>query len=342
MLAVGAVAQTATTNPVGFVKLTELAASDTIVSAPLERASEFQGKVSAISGSTITVQGSPAWTANQFLYAAGSQPETYMVRITSGARSGAYFTVLGNTTTALTIDLNGDSISTVVAGDTLSISPYWTLGTIFPASDAGVSFEASASALARKTELLFTSANAVGVNPSASAIYFFYNTAWRKVGSAVTTSFSDTAILPDSYFVVRNKTVGGSLTIVGSVLTSKAELGLTSLAAGAQDNLVAITRPVDVSLNDSGLISSGAFQASTSALSRKDQIYVFDNTVAATNKSATAIYYYLNNGWRKVGAAATTDFGTDLVFKAGAGVAIRKAANGVADKTVAWTNSATY
>lgn len=341
LLAVGAFAQTATTNPVGFVKLTELAASDTIVSAPLERASEFHGSVASVSGSTINVQGTTGWTADQFLYAAGTQPKTYFVRFISGTRAGAYFTVLGNTANALTIDLNGDSLSTVAAGDKLQITPYWTLGTIFPAADAGVSFEASTSAALRKTELLFPSLSAVGINPSASSIFYFYNSAWRKVGSAVTTSFNDAVVLPDSYFVLRNKSFSGNLTVIGTVLLTPIQIGLNSIVGGKQDNIVALARPVDVSLADSGLISSGAFHSSTSAALRKDELFVFDNSVAGVNKSASAIYYYYNGGWRKVGQPVTTDFGTTIVFKSGTGAIIRKAA-GTSTSTADWSNSATY
>ncbi len=342
LLAVGVFAQTATTDPVGFVKLTQLAGSDTIVSAPLERAPEFRGVVASVSGEIIAVQGTTGWTADQFLYSPSVQPKTYYVRFLSGARAGAYFTVLGNTTSALTIDLNGDSLSTVAAGDKLQITPYWTLGTIFPAADAGVSFEASTSTLSRKTELLFTAQNALGVNLAASSIFYFYNSSWRKVGVAVASSFDDAVILPDSYFVVRNKTRPGTLTVVGAVSMSPIEIGLTSLAAGQQDNLVALARPTEVSLDDSGLITSGAFVASTSPLSRKDQLYVFDNSATGTNKSATAIYYFYNNAWRKVGQPVTANFGAEQIFKAGTGVIVRKAANGVANATNAWLNNPTY
>lgn len=342
LLAVAAFAQTATTNPVGFVKLTAPAGSDTILAAPLERASEFQGLVSSISGGVITVQGSPAWTANQFLYAAGTQPKTYFVRFASGARSGSFFTVTGNAAGTLTVDLNGDSLSAVMAGDQLTLRPYFTLGTLFPAADAGVSFETSVSGLVRKTEILFPSQNLVGINPSASSTYFFFNGAWRKVGAAIATSFDDTVLLPDAYMIVRNKTVPGTLTCVGSVLMSNVQIGLNSYGAAAQDNIVAVSRPVDVTLNASGLISSGAFVPSASALLRKDELFVFDNTVVATNKSAAATYFYFNNGWRKVGQPVATDFGADTVFKAGTGVIIRKAANGSGAATVLWTNAATY
>jgi uncharacterized protein (TIGR02597 family) len=299
--------------------------------------------VSAVTGSTITVQGSPAWTANQFLYATGTQPKTYFVRFTSGARAGAYFTVLGNTASALTIDLNGDSLTTVIAGDRFQITPYWTIASIFPATDVGVSFEATTNLLSRKTEVFFLNQNLVGINPSATATFFYYNNAWRKAGSDIAISFNDSAlILPDSYFIVRNKTVPGTLTFVGTVLTSTVELGLNSNQASKQDNLVAISRPVDVSLANSGLIASGAFVPTTNLLSRKDELYVYESTASGMNRTPSATYFYYNNGWRKVGTDISIDSGGDLAFHAGAGVIIRKAANGTGPVTSTWKNAPTY
>ena len=156
--------QTATTPPVGFVKLAALGSSDTLVSTPLERAPEYVGVVSGVSDDVITVQGATDWNANQFLYEPGIQSKTYCVRFVSGARAGAYFTVLGNTANTLTIDPNGEILSKVTAGDKLQITPYWTIGTLFPSGDEGISFIASTSTSSYSTELRFTAADAIGIN----------------------------------------------------------------------------------------------------------------------------------------------------------------------------------
>lgn len=335
-------AQTATTTPVGFVKTSALSNSDTRLSASLERSPVFTGAVASVAGSTINVSGTTGWTVDQFAVAAPAQPQPYFVRIVSGTKAGAYFTVVSNSTTALTVDLNGDTLAAVVAGDSVSVIPYWTLSSLLPASSAGTAFETSTSAISRRTEVIFPDTNYVGVNPPSVGTYYFFNSAWRKVGSPATTSFDFQPILPDSYVIVRNKAFTSTVTTLGSVVTANLQLILNSEAAVKQDNVVALQRPVPVSLNQSGLISSGAFTPSTSAISRKDELLVFDDTATGINKSASATYYYFNSAWRKVGSPATTDFGNDTVFQPGTGVVIRKATNGVGPQTQVWTNTATY
>jgi uncharacterized protein (TIGR02597 family) len=84
------------------------------------------------------------------------------------------------------------------------------------------------------------------------------------------------------------------------------------------------------------LISSGAFSASLVPGNRTDELLYFDNAVAARNKSATAVYYYWNGGWRQVGVG-TNDVGTNAVFGAGNAAVIRKATNNAS--SVLWTNT---
>jgi uncharacterized protein (TIGR02597 family) len=91
------------------------------------------------------------------------------------------------------------------------------------------------------------------------------------------------------------------------------------------------------------LITSGAFTASNPSGPRTgDELLVFDNTAAVINKSASAIYFYRNGAWRKVGAAnATDDFGSTIVFGPTGGVIIRKATT-VAGSSTNWSNTPTY
>ena len=344
LLAAGAaVGQDSYTTPLGFVRLQTLPASDTVVACPLERQPEFCGKVASVAGGVITVDGTPAWTTNQFQFVDGSQPKIYHVRFTSGARAGAYFTVLDNATNSFTVDLNGDNLAQVVAGDGITISPYWSLGSLFQAADAGTSFEISPSALSRRTEILIPNQAAVGINPSAAATYFFYSGAWRKVGAPITTSFSDTAVLlSDSWIVVRNRSFTGSLTYLGSVLTSNVRIDLNSLAGVKQDNLVGLLRPIDVSLDASGLIASGAFRSSTDPTRHTDELFVFDNTATGINKNTAATYFYYGGAWRKAGQPIDINYGADPAFKAGQGAVLRKAANGIGPLTTPWVNTPTY
>lgn len=330
---------TVATDPVGFSTVQCLANSDTFVSVPFTRPPEFVGGLQSVSGNTITVSGNP-WTANQFVYAAGAQPKTYFLLIGSNAKEGSLYTVTANGTNTITVDLEGEDISSVQAGTQIVVTPYPTLGSVFPASDASVSFVPSASAVVRQTQILIPNYAGSGINLSAAATYYFLNNAWRKVGRASTENYNDDPFINSGYFIVRNAGTATQLTPVGSVLMKKASVPLVTRAGGPQDNFVSVVRPVDVKLNDLGLISSGAFASSGSAVVRTDQLFVYDNSVPGINKSASATYYYLNNAWRKVGQPSTMDFGNDVI-KAASGFIIRKAAtqNGA---TVLWTNAPTY
>ncbi len=109
------------------------------------------------------------------------------------------------------------------------------------------------------------------------------------------------------YFILRNAATGTTLTTLGSVLTKNATIPLfTRVGATSvqQDNFVSIIRPIDVKLNDLGLITSGAFLSSPSAINRIDQLLLFDNAQVAINKAPSVIYFYFNGAWRKVGATA--------------------------------------
>jgi len=336
------VAATATTDPVGYNTISLLANSDTYVSVPFHRPASFVGQVSSSASNVITVAGTPGWTASQFVYASGTQANTYYAFIRSGTKEGNYYTVTANSANTLTIDLAGDTLTGLAANDSISVIPYWTLGTLFPSTDVGVSFTTSSIATIN-TSVIVPNLNGAGTNLSAGATYFYFNNAWRVVGQSFAINKNDDILLPDTYFIVRNtnSATAGTFTSTGSVPMKKAVVVLNTNGNGQQDNPVAITRPVAVSLADSGLVTSGAFGITPNWLSPTDTLLVFDNTVSAINKSASGTYYYYNNGWRKIGSAPTVDFGTTPIFGPGNGVIVRKATVVGASPSI-WTNSPTY
>jgi len=238
---------TVTTAPVGFTNITCSGSSDTIVSLPLARPTEYVGQIASVSGSILTIAGSPSWTASQWVYAQGSQPKTYYVEIggvvtaiagtvsTTGVDNvvtgvgttfttavavgngliinGSYFvvasivsdtsltttvpsrvaasaatasvsvspnegriyTVTANDASSLTIALNGDSISSIQANTSISIIPYWTLNSVFPAGDANTSYIPTISPLSRQTQILIPDYVSSGINLSAPILYIYYN-----------------------------------------------------------------------------------------------------------------------------------------------------------------------
>jgi uncharacterized protein (TIGR02597 family) len=309
----------------GYLRISAAANTDTPITTTFARPSVWRSAISSVSGSTITVNGSPAWTASSL--APGTS--TYYARFTSGALNGQFVTVTDNGASTITVDAAGLNLGSVVAGDTLEITPYWTLGTLYPASDAGTSFVASASPLVRQTQLLFYDASATGINRAPSSTYYFYNSSWRKVGSAVTTSFDNTVVYPDTFFIQRNTASATALTLSGRVMTGLIGTILEGTSGTQNDNYVGLAFPSDTTLAATGLASNG-FSASSSPLNISDRLLVFDPTVTGYNRAPSATYYYYNSGWRKVGASVSTDFSTSVTIPAGTGMIVRKATNAIA------------
>lgn len=294
-----------------------------------------------MSGNVVAVNGSPGWTGGQFVYASGTQPNTYFVFIASGALEGRSFPVLGNGTNSLTVDPGSGNLSGIAPGDALRLVPYWTLGTLFPAASAGASFTPTSDPSSPQTTVSLFVSSTAGINAAPGGTFFFYSGAWRQTSQSLSLNRNDQVIPLHAPLRIRNASTGGVLITSGAVVTQKLAVSLVTQVSGPQDNFVALARPLPVTLNDSGLIASGAFQASASALSRSDLVMVTDNGAGGLNPAPSAYYIYYNAGWRKLGQPLTADFGADVIFDVSKSVAIRLAPSSDGAARV-WVNPATY
>jgi uncharacterized protein (TIGR02597 family) len=330
-------AQNATTDPVGFVTVDFVANTDVLFAPPLTIAPSFQGSANSTSDLTVSVSPSPNWTTNQF---ADSSAAPYYAVATSGSQAGIIFDIASNTSDSITFSAaSGISPTGFTQGTTFKIVQYNSLGSLFPASSANASFVPSASAFVRQTQILFPDVAGSGINRSANQTFYFLNGAWRKVGQPTTSSFDTQPISPDSYIIVRNSATaptGLKLVVAGSVNTSPTTIQIDRLTTGKNDNYVSTARPLDQTLDQTGIFESGSFTASANAFVRQDELLVFNNGASGINKSASATYYYLSgSGWRKVGSSDPA--GSDLIA-AGAALVIRKNTSGSAT-TQFWTNT---
>lgn len=98
--------QSVTTEPVGFMTDSLLGNSDTFISLPLIRPPAFVGGIQSAGGTTITVPGGP-WTANQFVYAPGTQPNHYYALIgpatATNPKEGHTYAIAANGPNTLTV-----------------------------------------------------------------------------------------------------------------------------------------------------------------------------------------------------------------------------------------------
>jgi uncharacterized protein (TIGR02597 family) len=154
------------------------------------------------------------------------------------------------------------------------------------------------------------------------------------------------AILPPGLpFIIRHPRGVAATTFEpeGRLLRTADAVELAGAASTRQDNTVAVLRPVAVALADSGLDET-AFLSSVghSAADRRDELLVFENSIAGFNKKPSSIYYKVSGSWfREDGKAASNPLaGQEKALSASGGVVVRKAAGTAAMAT--WKNNPTY
>ncbi len=328
------------TDPVGFYKVVLLTNSDSFVSIPFTRPPAYTGIIDAISSNVVMVSGSP-WTNNQFVYnPSGGQSNTYYMLIvsTNNNREGAYYLITANTTNTLTIDLVPEDLGGVGSGDRISIIPFWTLNTVFP---NGEGITPSPAIGGKKTLVLFPNIGGQGINLAAAKSFYYssVNGQWQELSSG-TTNYNDQIILPDQYFIVRqqNNAPTSNCVFSGVVPMYKVRIPLYAQSGIQQDSFVALYRPAEQTLNESGL--SNVFLASPLIGGKKDLLLVYDNNATNINKSAVKTYYYSQAGmWREF-SSGTNDVGSEVVFRPGTGVIIRKVPTNM--PTIIWQNLPNY
>ena len=341
-------------NPLGSFNIPLAGGSDNYASLPLQRAPAIAAAVQSINESNstavITLAPPTTLTPNQFVYVAGSQPNTYYVQFMTGAREGLFYTVTANDASTLTVDLNGDTAlaTATTPGDQINVVPYWTLNTTFP---NGQGLYPTNSTATPQSLVMLPNQTKAGINLPPVASYYYYTgnggPTWKKVGDSSSTQYPDVVLSPDTYFIVRHPdgTADTQLALLGAVPMSKQEIIVSNLrAVTPQDNAVALPVPEDVTLGTSNLYPNVI--SGSPGLAPTDSLLVFDPKVIKQNKAATAIYYYYTGkqfggpGWRKTGDTKTIH-NNDPVLAAGQGFIIRRASRSTAG-TVIWPYLPSY
>jgi len=333
-------AQTVNSEVVGYVKQTLPAGSDTFFVPQLLRPVEFTGAVSSVSvsgGNATLVIPSATFSANSFQYVAVTQPKTYFASVTAGNLTGTGFLVVSNETGSITVALDG---LTVTSADitAIEVRPLWTLNTLFPSSDANVTFTPSTgvNAATRRTQLVMPNFTGTGINRAASAVYFYNPAVSDWVATTATgTKAGDTPLVPSQYLIHRN--TGGTpvdlnATVVGSVFSKPGSMYLGTLSNGANDNPVGLPRPTDYLLSEYGFTDSNFVQSTgLNAATRRDTVLVYSTTGSGINRATSKVYFKYLNTWRDTTLTATA---VDPVIPAGSAVIVRKYQSDGNDKVV--------
>jgi uncharacterized protein (TIGR02597 family) len=264
---------TVTSDVVGYITLNVKGTGGngseaiSVLGAPLEKAVESTGSLTAVAGNTLT-DASATFTSSSF-------SGTHYLKINSGVNAGITATISSNDETSIT---TVEDISSLLSGtESYEIRAYTTLSDIFGSSNQS-SIGSGASAGVADEILIY--------NGSGFDIYFyqegasFGGTGWRSS----TNAFSDTSstIIPygSAVIVKRKQSADVNVTFAGSVFNSD-----TFVPVEVGVNWLAGANPVDLTLSsyfgaDGGDLLKGA-SASTA-----------DEILVPNSSGGFDVYYY--------------------------------------------------
>ncbi|PDH30426.1 MAG: hypothetical protein CNC89_00680 [Puniceicoccaceae bacterium MED-G31] len=264
---------TVTSDVVGYLKITCLGGSDTVVGVPLPKSTVVNSTVDSVN------PGASQITLTLITMTASEYQDSHFVRFGEGSSlEGAKMTISANTNNTLTLEaVSGYDLSDVSVGDELAIIPHATLSELFE----------SVATIPEGTEIFYFDSTGASINKSSAGGYIYYAPTWYD---SSTFANADGAVLfPDDALIVR---VPGdvandfNLIISGEVPNVGHSFPVVTSSAGANDNLIAPQIPVALTI---ATLFSNA--------SDGDEVLLFDNNARAINKSSSAGYIYYAPTW---------------------------------------------
>jgi uncharacterized protein (TIGR02597 family) len=273
-----------TTDPVGLIELPISGGSPaspklSLVSPTLTRPVSWQGSITAISGTTISVDGAP-WTAGQFN---GSNGVYYVevISATDATKSGALSDISATTASTVTTadDLTSPTIFAKV-GDTIKIRKHVTISDVFGATNsAGLqgSFDASLA-----DQILV-------YNGDTPTEYWYYDGSYGGTAGWYDLNFNPSGsvpIGPNEGVVVRRIAAGDlRITVAGAVKT-----GNTLVPVRNGLNVLGTASAKGLTLASSGLVNGTSGLAGSYDASLADEVIIYSPT-AQTN------YWYYDGSY---------------------------------------------
>lgn len=270
----------ATTDPVGIIDIsvaggTPASPKLSLISPTLTRPVLWQGTVTVVSGTTITVGAAP-WTASQFNGVNGSH-YVEIISATDGTKSGVLSDITATTAATITTADNLEIPNVFVAiGDSIKIRKHVTIADVFGANNsAGL-----------KTSNDATTADEVLVyNGSTPSVYWYYNGNDGGDAGWYDLSFNPSggvAIGPNDGVVVKRKEAGNrTFTVAGAVKT-----GNTLIPIQNGLNVLGTASAKGLTLATSGLVSGNAALKTSDDASTADEVIIY-----SPNSQATYWYY---------------------------------------------------
>ena len=254
---------------------------------------------------SLTLVGNPPVNAAgiplfnyEYQYNGSNQPTTFYALVTEGAQKGNFFTVLSNTTNSLTVDPEG---LTLASKDikTITLLPYWTLSTLFPAAQATTSFIPTTNASNVMTMIVISPPSAPGsVAPQTAGQAFYFNTGVTNWVSTTNPSVpaGDAIIAPGAYVYVQNNGSNNyplHVFISGSVLTNQFNVSLVSSPSNSVISYFSLPRNSPYQLSAIGFNDANFTQSVTKSPLARNDLLILDNGHGAIG----ATYYKYKSQW---------------------------------------------
>ena len=178
---------TVTSDAVGYLKITCLGGSDTVVGVPLTNSTAVNSTVDSVNA------GASQITLSLITMTASEYQDSHFVRFGEGSSlEGAKMTISANTNNTLTLEaVSGYDLSDVSVGDELAIIPHSTLSELFE----------SVATIPEGTEVFYFDSTGASINKSSAGGYIYYAPTWYDASNFAN---ADGAVLfPDDALIVR-------------------------------------------------------------------------------------------------------------------------------------------
>lgn len=279
----------------------------------------------------LTLRGKPPLDSygvpllqDQYKFDSTYQPDVYYALVTAGKARGSFFTVITNSPVSITIGLEGVALTNKDI-KAVEVRPYWSLDTLFPASQANLSFIPTTESSGIMTQLIVSPLVLPdGSTPQQFAPSYYFNAATNSWADVTTPSINvgNTIVRPGQYLYAKNTGTNSfplHTYISGSVLESQFILPIAT-GGSVLTTCFALPRTSDYKLSEIGFDNTNFAQSpDKSALGNKDLLIVDDG-----HGGVAATYYRYKNQWYD---ASNDIHPTDPTFPAGTAFGIRKASS---------------
>lgn len=288
-----------------------------------------------LAGNPPTNAGGIPLNAQQYAYAEGIQPVTYYVLVTAGKMKGEFFSVQGNTADTLLIYTAGFSVS---AKDIKAVNllPYWSLSSLFPPSQANISFIPTTDTSNVMTKLVINPPVILGPEqPQVVGKSYYFSASlgtWVSVDNPSVPA-GDTVLPPGGYIYFQNTGSGSfplRVFISGSVLADPFRFYLVSSRNVSTASTFALPRNTPYSIDEMGFNNSNFAQSrGTGSSQRKDELIVDDG-----HGGVAAVYYRYKNKWYNTDSPVPVT----PVFAPGTAFGVKKPANNKGEQSALLIN----